>query len=97
MMRAYAELRDCRREFLLNYFGEPREEPCGFCDNCERGLVVQDLAQPFALGSRVRHDDWGEGLVERYEGDKMVVLFDGVGYKTLAVELVEDRKLLESV
>ena len=47
MMRAYAELRDCRREFLLNYFGEPRDEPCGFCDNCERGLVVEDGERPF--------------------------------------------------
>ena len=96
MVRAYAELRDCRREFLLNYFGEQREEPCGFCDNCDRGLVVEDVAHPFELGSRVRHGDWGEGLVERYEGDKMVVLFDGAGYKTLAVELVEQRDLLES-
>ena len=32
--------------------------------------------------------------MQRYEGDKMVVLFDGAGYKTLAVELVAERKLL---
>jgi ATP-dependent DNA helicase RecQ len=97
MLRAYAELRDCRREFLLNYFGEPRDEPCGFCDNCDRGLVVEDLEQPFELTSRVRHGHWGEGVVERYEGDKMVVLFDEVGYKTLDVELVQERELLDSV
>jgi ATP-dependent DNA helicase RecQ len=97
MVRAYAELRDCRREFLLNYFGEPRDEPCGFCDNCERGRVVEDGARPFELASRVRHDAWGEGLVERYEGDKMVVLFDGAGYKTLDVELVLERDLLEPI
>ncbi len=76
MMRAYAELRDCRRLFLLNYFGEPREEPCGFCDNCEAGLVAQREDQPFPLSARVRHEEWGEGTVERYEADKMVVLFD---------------------
>jgi ATP-dependent DNA helicase RecQ len=97
MVRAYAELRDCRREFLLNYFGEPRDEPCGFCDNCERGLVVEDVDHPFRLGSRVRHGQWGDGLVERYEGDKMVVLFDGHGYKTLDVALVEERDLLRGV
>jgi ATP-dependent DNA helicase RecQ len=97
MVRTYAELGDCRREFLLNYFGEPRDEPCGFCDNCDRGLVVEDVERPFALTSRVRHGRWGEGLVERYEGDKMVVLFDGHGYKTLDVALVEERDLLEAV
>jgi ATP-dependent DNA helicase RecQ len=96
MMRAYAELRDCRREFVLNYFGEPFEAPCGSCDNCEAGRVVEDPAElPFELGARVSHGEWGEGVVQRYEGDKMVVLFDEVGYKTLAVELVEERGLLE--
>jgi ATP-dependent DNA helicase RecQ len=94
MMRAYAELRDCRREFLLNYFGEPRDEPCGFCDNCDRGLVAERGHRPFPLSSRVRHEEWGEGSVERYEDDKMVVLFDEVGYKTLDVELVRERDLL---
>ena len=95
MMRAYAELRDCRREFVLNYFGEPREEPCGFCDNCEAGLVVEDRPQPFALAARVRHHTWGVGTIQRYEGDKLVVLFDEVGYKTLALDVVEAKGLLE--
>jgi ATP-dependent DNA helicase RecQ len=29
MMRAYAETTGCRRQFLLGYFGETLEEPCG--------------------------------------------------------------------
>jgi ATP-dependent DNA helicase RecQ len=95
MMRGYAELRDCRRRYLLNYFGEPREEPCGNCDNCAAGLEVESLSEPFALGARVRHGEWEEGTVQRYEGDKLVVLFDSVGYKTLDVELVEEKGLLE--
>jgi ATP-dependent DNA helicase RecQ len=97
MMRGYAELRDCRRLFLLNYFGEPREEPCGFCDNCEAGIVADRSDQPFELSSRVRHEEWGEGTVERYESDKMVVLFDEVGYKTLSIDLVRERDLLATV
>ena len=97
MMRSYAELQDCRRVFLLNYFGEPREEACGFCDNCEAGLVAERSDQPFALSSRVRHEEWGEGTVERYEADKMVVLFDEVGYKTLSIDLVREHDLLAAV
>ncbi|MDP8951130.1 MAG: RecQ family zinc-binding domain-containing protein, partial [Actinomycetota bacterium] len=97
MMRGYAEVRDCRREYLLNYFGEEFDEPCGYCDNCEAGIVVEEDEGevPFPLNSRVVHQEWGEGLVQRYEGDKMIVLFDEVGYKTLAVELVKERGLLE--
>ena len=33
----------------------------------------------------------------RYEGDKMVVLFDTIGYKTLAVTLVAANALLQIV
>ncbi|MBV9710226.1 MAG: RecQ family zinc-binding domain-containing protein, partial [Ktedonobacteraceae bacterium] len=96
MMRGYAEVGDCRREYLLNYFGEEIDDPCGFCDNCDAGITVEEEEEnmPFPINSRVVHTSWGEGLVLRYEGDKMVVLFDDVGYKTLAVELVTERGLL---
>ena len=95
-MRGYAEVADCRREFLLNYFGEEIDDPCGFCDTCDAGITVEEEEEnmPFPINSRVIHKSWGEGLVLRYEGDKMVVLFDAVGYKTLAVELVVESGLL---
>jgi ATP-dependent DNA helicase RecQ len=95
MLRAYAELRDCRRGFLLNYFGEPFEGPCGACDMCDAGVAAAEGDEPFALGTRVRHDEWSEGTVQRYEADRVVVLFDDAGYRTLDVALVRERGLLQ--
>lgn len=96
MIRGYAELRDCRRRYLLNYFGEEVAEPCGYCDRCEEGLAVPTEldSQPFPVNSKVRHKTWGSGTVMRYEGDKMVILFDNMGYKTLAVDFVIERGIL---
>ncbi|MDQ4094718.1 MAG: ATP-dependent DNA helicase [Actinomycetota bacterium] len=96
MMRSYAETKDCRRQFVLNYFGEDYPGPCGNCDNCHEGTTVADAAQPFALNSTVVHRQWGRGLVVRYEGDKMTILFDEVGYKSLSGQLVVDNDLLTS-
>jgi ATP-dependent DNA helicase RecQ len=98
MMRGYAESDDCRRAFILSYFGEPFAPPCGRCDNCESGRTVappEDV--PFPVGTRVRHGSWGAGVIQRYDDDAIVVLFDEVGYKTLALAVVRDRGLLEPV
>jgi ATP-dependent DNA helicase RecQ len=98
MMGAYADATTCRREFVLTYFGERFEPPCGRCDICEAGLVTAAgraaTSRPFAEGSRVVHSRWGGGLVQRYDDDQVVVLFDSVGYKQLGVSLVEERGLL---
>jgi ATP-dependent DNA helicase RecQ len=98
MLRGYAEDDACRRELLLTYFGEPFEPPCGACDNCEAGLSAgpgPDPADlPFPVDSRVRHKAWGAGRVLRYDGDRMVVLFDRAGYRTLSVATVLERRLL---
>ncbi len=96
MMRGYAETDDCRRAFILSYFGEPFTPPCGRCDNCESGrseAPPEDV--PFPVGTRVRHGSWGAGVIQRYDDDAIVVLFDEVGYKTLALAVVRDRGLLE--
>jgi ATP-dependent DNA helicase RecQ len=97
MMRGYAETDTCRRAFVLSYFGEPFQPPCGRCDNCDAGrsaAVGSPAAVPFGVGTRVSHGDWGEGVVQRYDDDAVVVLFDDVGYKTLALEVVLERDLL---
>lgn len=34
-MWEYSSSYECRTNFILNYFGEYRQEPCGRCDNCK--------------------------------------------------------------
>ena len=99
MVRGYAETTGCRRQYLLAYFGEHLGEPCGRCDTCEDGTAVEqpDVAEsPYPLQSKVVHEGWGEGVVMRYEGDRIVVLFAEVGYKTLSLATVQQRGLLRS-
>lgn len=97
MARAYAETSGCRREYLLSYFGEAYTPPCGNCDNCEQGNTAPAAgAHPFPIGTRVTHEAWGEGTVQRYGSDTVVVLFDEGGYRTLELDLVVERDLLSS-
>jgi ATP-dependent DNA helicase RecQ len=100
MMRGYAETTGCRRQFLLGYFGEQLDEPCGNCDTCSSGSAyehaepVVDGDHPFPVDTAVEHNEWGPGIVMRHEEDRIVVLFEEVGYKTLALQAVLDNDLL---
>jgi ATP-dependent DNA helicase RecQ len=96
MMRRYAEHTACRRSFLLSYFGQDYRGPCGACDNDRRGPVVKSGVEPFAVGGRVVSERWGEGTVQRYDGDQVTVLFDDHGYRDLLVSLVLERGLLRA-
>ncbi|RAO11911.1 DNA helicase [Micromonospora noduli] len=96
MMRAFAETTACRGQTLLAYFGEQMTQVCGHCDNCHNGTSVADQGAvgPFPVHSQVRHPEWGSGMVLSYEEDKMTVLFEEVGYKTLSVRVVSEQGLL---
>ena len=99
MMRAYAEADGCRREFVLSYLGEPFAAPCGNCDTCLEAPAEPAepaRAEPFEVGSRVSHADWGEGVVQRYDDDAVLVLFDELGYRKLALKIVLERALLRA-
>jgi ATP-dependent DNA helicase RecQ len=105
MMQGYAEARGCLRQYLLNYFGEefePGDRGCSnvCCTNCERANLrnkeqeEEESPRPFPLHARVVHSTLGGGQVMRYEADKMVVLFDETGYKTLGIEVIMENGLL---
>jgi len=94
MMRRYAEHTGCRRSFLLTYFGQDYPGPCGNCDNDRAAGTEAAAVEPFAIGERVSSERWGEGTVQRYDGDQLTVLFDDHGYRDLLVPLVVERQLL---
>jgi ATP-dependent DNA helicase RecQ len=96
MIRAYAERRSCRRAFILGYFGEEYDPPCGNCDVCDAGRGSADEAEHGDLhaGVRVTHAEWGAGTVAQVEGGQITVVFDDAGYKTLDAGLVAERELL---
>jgi ATP-dependent DNA helicase RecQ len=95
MVRTYAETTDCRRRIVLELLGEDHPQRCGNCDNCDRGESTDSASRPYPLGGRVRHPEWGAGTVQLYEeDDRVTVLFDRVGYKTLALPVVADHALL---
>ncbi|WP_404312953.1 RecQ family ATP-dependent DNA helicase [Agrococcus terreus] len=112
MMRGYAETTGCRRRFLLGYFGEELAERCGSCGTCRSGAAERtDAARDeagadgggadgehgaFAVGAAVEHESWGGGSVVGVEGDRITVLFDEEGYKTLALASIERSGVLRT-
>jgi ATP-dependent DNA helicase RecQ len=54
-------------------------------------------ADPYAVNAAVQHREWGDGVVMRIEPDRITVLFDSVGYRTLALKVLQqDAGLLVS-
>jgi hypothetical protein len=91
----YAERQHCRRSFLLTYLGQNYPGPCGRCDSDDAARPTPPTgAEAFAVGSRVLSERWGEGTVQRYDGDQLTVLFDEHGYRNLLLPLVLQRQLL---
>ncbi|MEV6181812.1 hypothetical protein [Streptomyces sp. NPDC052015] len=45
----------------------------------------------------VRHAEWGAGTVMRTEEDRLVVLLEQVGYKTLSLTAVREGDLLTGI
>lgn len=101
-MRGYALTTDCRRRAIMNYFGQGVPETCDHCDNCRTvrrstpAVVDESPAQrTWPAGSVVLHATFGRGVVQTYEGLNVVVLFETVGRKVLALEHTRKKKLMK--
>jgi len=99
MMRRYIDDEECRRAFLLHYFGEPFEGRCGNCDICDRGLSAptpeeRGAQEEFPTGVRVRHTSLGDGAITHADADAITVLFDRGGYRMLSRKIIAESDLL---
>ncbi len=99
-----------RRYLLNYLGDEYPAELCLRCDNClrtaeRRGIDGWDLAAqqqridadrsgPFSPGASVNHPEWGVGIVQRIEGEVLVVRFNAVGYRSMHAPTVVERNLL---
>ena len=86
-------------------------ELCLRCDNClhiaeqrdaddwdidaQKERVEADRGGPFAAGQPVRHPEWGDGAVQRIEGEILVVRFNSVGYRSMHAPTVVELGLLQ--
>jgi ATP-dependent DNA helicase RecQ len=102
-----------RRYLLNYLGDEYNAQLCLRCDNClrkasvmsfeewdvdtQREKVEADRSGPFAPGENVTHPQWGQGSVQRVDGDVLVVRFDAVGYRSMHAPTVIERGLLQAV
>jgi ATP-dependent DNA helicase RecQ len=100
-----------RRYLLNYLGDEYPAELCLRCDGClrkaeQRALedwdldaqeerIAADRSGPFSSGANVTHPEWGAGVVQRIEGQVLVVRFDSVGYRSMHAPTVMERGLLE--
>ena len=50
-MESYIRTRRCRSGFILRYFGERQEQPCGVCDGCRRPQQQAPAKEGVRVGS----------------------------------------------
>lgn len=53
-MQQYAEIHTCRRQYILNYFGEKYADKCGNCDCCVKELA-EAVSAPTPIESKTKN------------------------------------------
>ncbi|UNX55424.1 RecQ family ATP-dependent DNA helicase [Georgenia sp. TF02-10] len=87
MLRGYAETTECRRAFLLGYFGEEQVGPCGNCDVCLARGEAPDGAEPDGRAAAAPGElaDPAEAEAEAAEPAEVPVLGEGPAVPTQPV------------
>ncbi|MEO9325411.1 RecQ family ATP-dependent DNA helicase [Nocardioides sp. C4-1] len=93
LVREYAGSSRCRTSVLLGYLGQP-VDPCGCCDNCVAGVAGDEVVDDELGAATIEHPEFGRGTVVETEEDRVTVLFEEAGYKTLLRDIVVDRGLV---
>lgn len=65
-MTDYCLTTDCLRNYILRYFGEVEENPCGHCGNCENAVAKADITDVAVLvfkTVRSMNEGFGAALV----------------------------------
>ena len=87
-LKQYIESSSCRRERLLNYFGEKYDGDCGLCDNCTRKHAVfnatQALRQLLVLAEKIPHLDEDETIQLLDDSDQRKKVCPAPIYKELS-------------
>ena len=99
MMRGYAEADGCRRvrPRVLRRAVRPAVRGVRRVRRGSWRDLGRRRGRAIRGGRALAHREWGPGTVQRTEDDMLTVVFDGVGYKTLALEVIEENGLLEPV
>jgi ATP-dependent DNA helicase RecQ len=108
MVRAYAQAEGCRRQFLLQYFGQyDPPDTCSMCDRCvpragegpvpNEGLPSRPAGGPFQPGDQVCHVVWGAGTVQHVTDERLTLHFADAGYRILDLAAVQEQHLLRPI
>jgi ATP-dependent DNA helicase RecQ len=63
--------------------------------DAQQERMAADRSGPFSSGAAVTHPEWGSGVVQRIEGEVLVVRFDSVGYRSMHGPTVFERGRLD--
>ena len=80
---------------LYRLLGEMLAQPCGNCDRCADDDSRETAGPPpLPVDTQVEHRQWGPGVVMGGEPDRITVLFDRYGYRTLSADVISATGVL---